>query len=57
MPNIILNLFTLGAKSRSDIVLRRDNDDAIIKYNGHYYSAPWKRFSMENFTCPLELLY
>lgn len=51
-------LFTLGCHSRKDIVLRRSDDDttALIRFNGHLYAAPWKRFSVENFTCPLSLI-
>ena len=51
-------LFTLGCRSRSEILLRRSDDDttALIRFNGHLYSADWKRFSVENFTCPLSLI-
>lgn len=59
MANLTLNLFALGCKSRSEIILRRDAMDesiAFIKYNGHTYSADWKRFSIENFQCPLTLI-
>ena len=58
MASITLTLFTLGCSSRRDIVLRRsdDNKTAIIRYDGHLYSADWKRFSIENFTCPLSLI-
>lgn len=51
-------LFTLGCHSRSEIILRRSDDDktALIRFNGHLYSADWKRFSVENFTCPLSLI-
>lgn len=58
MASINLTLFTLGCHSRSEIILRRSDDDktALIRYNGHLYSADWKRFSVENFTCPLSLI-
>lgn len=59
MPGITLNLYSLGCRSRSDIVLRRDECDgniAFIKYNGHTYMTDWKRFTMENFECPLTLI-
>ena len=51
-------LFTLGCHSRSEIILRRSDDDttALIRFNGHLYAADWKRFSVENFTCPLSLI-
>lgn len=50
MSNLTLNLFALGCKSRSDIILRRDECDsniAFIKYNGHTYMTDWKRFAVE----------
>jgi|GEM_PF-5623405 hypothetical protein len=59
MSNLTLNLFALGCKSRSDIILRRDECDsniAFIKYNGHTYMTDWKRFAVENFECPLTLI-
>ncbi len=59
MSNLILNLFSLGCKSRADITLRRDECDsniAFIKYNGHTYMTDWKRFAIENFECPLTLI-
>ena len=58
MANLTLTLFTLGCSSCKDIILRRSDDDktALIRYNGHLYSADWKRFSVENFTCPLSLI-
>ena len=51
-------LFTLGCHSRSEIILRRSDDDtpALIRFNGHLCASPWKRFSVENFTCPLSLI-
>ena len=57
MPNLILNLYTLGAKRRSEITLRRseDGNTAHISFGGHRYTADWKRFSVDNFTCPLNL--
>lgn len=59
MANLTLTLYSLGCSSRRDIILRRSDDDktAIIRYDGHLYSADWKRFSVENFTCPLSLIY
>lgn len=58
MASTNLTLFTLGCSSRKDIILRRSDDDttALIRYNGHLYAAPWKRFSLDNFTCPLSLI-
>ena len=58
MANLTLTLYSLGCSSRRDIILRRSDDDktAIIRYDGHLYSADWKRFSIENFTCPLSLI-
>ena len=58
MANLTLTLFTLGCSSRKDIILRRSDDDttALIRFNGHLYAAPWKRFSLDNFTCPLSLI-
>lgn len=58
MSTLNLTLYTLGCTSRRDIVLRRseDNETALIRYAGHLYAAPWKRFSVENFTCPLSLI-
>ena len=58
MANLTLTLFTLGCSSRKDIVLRRSDDDktALIRFNGHLYSADWRRFALDNFTCPLSLI-
>lgn len=59
MSNLTLTLLTLGCKSRADIVLRRDECDpsvAFIKFASHTYMADWKRFSLENFQCPLTLV-
>lgn len=58
MAGITLTLYTLGCSSRKDIVLRRSDDDttALIRYAGHLYAADWKRFSLDNFTCPLSLI-
>ena len=59
MPNITLNLFSLGCHSRSDIILRRDAMDssiAFIKFAGHTYSADWDNFRILNFECPLTLI-
>lgn len=59
MSGITLNLYSLGCKSRSDIVLRRDECDgniAFIKYDGHTYSANWDEFRLFNFECPLTLI-
>ncbi len=59
MSNLVLNLFSLGCKSRSDITLRRDAMDssiAFIKFAGHTYSADWNEFRILNFECPLTLI-
>ena len=58
MANLTLTLFTLGCSSRKDIVLRRSDDDktALIRFNGHLYSADWRQFALDNFTCPLSLI-
>lgn len=59
MPNITLNLYSLGCRSRSDIILRRDAMDssiAFIKFAGHTYSADWDNFRILNFECPLTLI-
>lgn len=59
MPNLTLNLFALGCKSRADIILRRDDCDsniAFIKFAGHTYAADWNEFRILNFECPLTLI-
>lgn len=59
MSNLNLTLAALGCKSRADITLRRDECDsniAFIKFAGHTYMTDWKRFSIENFQCPLTLV-
>ena len=58
MANLTLTLFTLGCSSRKDIILRRSDDDttALIRFDGHLYSADWKQFALDNVTCPLSLI-
>ena len=58
MATLTLNLFNLGARSRSEITLRRSEDGstALISFGGHCYTADWERFGRENFTCPLDLV-
>ena len=58
MASINLTLFTLGCHSRSEIILRRSDDDttALIRFDGHLYSADWRQFALDNFTCPLSLI-
>lgn len=58
MSTLNLTLYTLGCSSRKDIILRRSDDDttALIRFNGHLYSADWRQFALDNFTCPLSLI-